>query len=366
MKRPNISFLIDSLNDGGSERQLTIIIRNLLDCGVAVSVFSWSGQPTDKYVADLRNWGVEITFLASLSKKQRIHKIRKSLKKQCSTLISFSFHLNFVAVLCTIGKPLKAIGSIRSSYNNIEPPISTLSRILHFFLTKRILSNNQRALKELKSAGRKWLYPDKLTYLSNKMKVPPLISTPIGSTPLKSVSVGRIDDNKRIDWIIKAVYQLKQAGVLVEHVHAGEGLLKKEMEKLKGELEISDRFHFAGKVNNIPAFLQKADLFLHAAYSEGSPNVLMEAAAHGIPVVSTDCGDAGVITPHESCGLIANADNWDEWYSMVHELATSSKKRSRFAVAAHSHVSEQFSAQNLRKDLLQLFDTYKIKLPCAE
>jgi glycosyltransferase involved in cell wall biosynthesis len=58
--------------------------------------------------------------------------------------------------------------------------------------------------------------------------------------------------------------------------------------------------HFTGWVphEDLPAYYNLADVLLHPSNSEGLPNVILEALAHGLPVVATDSG--GEVPVHVS------------------------------------------------------------------
>ncbi len=79
------------------------------------------------------------------------------------------------------------------------------------------------------------------------------------------------------------------------------------MEKLISDLNIGNRVWLPGHQENPYKFMAKADLFVLSSLWEGCPNVLIEAMALGIPVVSTDCpsgpreilnsGEYGMLVP---------------------------------------------------------------------
>lgn len=69
----------------------------------------------------------------------------------------------------------------------------------------------------------------------------------------------------------------------------GDGPKRKEIESLVLELNLSGRVHLPGYLDNPFSVYQGAELFVLSSVFEGFGNVLIEALALGIPVVSTRC-----------------------------------------------------------------------------
>lgn len=76
--------------------------------------------------------------------------------------------------------------------------------------------------------------------------------------------------------------------------------------RLANKLGLADKIQFFSGRDDIPRFLAAADMLIHPAYSEAAGNVLLEALAAGLPVVTTDvCGyahyineaDGGMVLP---------------------------------------------------------------------
>lgn len=82
----------------------------------------------------------------------------------------------------------------------------------------------------------------------------------------------------------------------------GDGELKNELEELVKKLELEEHVFFLGFISNAHKFLRQCDLFVLTSLFEGLGNVLLEAMALGLPVISTDCksGPREIIAPNSN------------------------------------------------------------------
>jgi len=69
----------------------------------------------------------------------------------------------------------------------------------------------------------------------------------------------------------------------------GEGPERPRLEALAGDLGIADAVTFGGHQPTPHGYISAADVFVMSSRSEGFGNVIVEALACGVPVVSTDC-----------------------------------------------------------------------------
>lgn len=69
----------------------------------------------------------------------------------------------------------------------------------------------------------------------------------------------------------------------------GEGYLRPRIEKMAARMGLGETVRFMGHVPAIDPFLPEADALFVSSTFEGGPAVAVEALAHGVPVVSTDC-----------------------------------------------------------------------------
>lgn len=75
---------------------------------------------------------------------------------------------------------------------------------------------------------------------------------------------------------------------------------------LAQKLGINERLQFLAGRDDIPRFLQGADVLIHPAYRENTGTVLLESAVAGLPVLTTGvCGYSTYIRDHD-CGIVIN------------------------------------------------------------
>lgn len=129
------------------------------------------------------------------------------------------------------------------------------------------------------------------------------------------VSVGHLVRGKGHDKVIRAVAELRRIGLPVRLLIAGApgrtGPCEHELRNLVSELDLESAVTFLGSVprEEVPNVLSASNVLCLASSREGWPNVLNEALACGIPVVSTDVGAAREIVLHDDLGYIVPVDD---------------------------------------------------------
>ncbi|MGE4351542.1 MAG: glycosyltransferase, partial [Bdellovibrionales bacterium] len=104
------------------------------------------------------------------------------------------------------------------------------------------------------------------------------------------VSVGRLLKNKDYLTVIDAFTRLRQQLPQARLLILGEGEERAVLEASIREKNLEDAVSLPGPVPNVFPYLKAADLFVLASHSEAFGNVIVEALACGVPIVSTDSG----------------------------------------------------------------------------
>lgn len=111
-----------------------------------------------------------------------------------------------------------------------------------------------------------------------------------------------------------------------------------------------------GHREDMPAVLSAATIVVLPSYSEGLPKVLLEAAACGRPVVTTDvpgCRDA--IVPGET-GLLVPAKDYRALAEAIFSLLNDPEKCSAMGRAGRVLAEQSFDVNNVVKVHLQIYD----------
>ncbi|HET7143044.1 MAG TPA: glycosyltransferase [Anaerolineales bacterium] len=117
------------------------------------------------------------------------------------------------------------------------------------------------------------------------------------------LSVGRVDPEKRLDFLIDAFARMADRVPQAQLVFAGDGSARKKLEEHAAATNVNDRIHFLGMVNRaeLPDLLHDATIFLSASTTEVHPISVIEAIASGLPLVAVqDEAFEGMIIENEN------------------------------------------------------------------
>ena len=107
------------------------------------------------------------------------------------------------------------------------------------------------------------------------------------ATKFNIITIGRLDIGKNHKMIINAINKLNNTNI---HLYIiGSGPMQSELEDLVEKLNLKNQVFLLGYQANPYGYLKSANLFAFGSNHEGFPNVLLEAMACNIPIISTNC-----------------------------------------------------------------------------
>jgi len=124
------------------------------------------------------------------------------------------------------------------------------------------------------------------------------------------VNVGRVVPSKQQDHAIRIVHEMRQKGVKAHLVIVGEAILEEEKEYGKALMEVARRLKmeehvtFTGYRDDALEVMAASNVVLHTSLYEGLPNILVESALVGVPVVTYAVSGAAELVTNGVTGFI--------------------------------------------------------------
>ncbi len=182
-------------------------------------------------------------------------------------------------------------------------------------------------------------------------------------TRVRLLAVGRLVRKKGLDTFVDACAVLRSRGVDFEAVIAGErGDHERAVRARVAATDLEERVSFLGPLTQTGLFeeYQRASVFalpcrvLEDGDRDGIPNVLMEAMACRLPVVTTGVSGITELVRDGENGLIVEPDRPTDLADALHRLIKDPELARHLAERGHSTISEQFDAASTAAEMASL------------
>ncbi len=354
-----ISFLAGTLGGGGAERQLFYMLQTLRDAGAEARVLSLDrGACWEQPIRDL---GIPVTWVGQdRSRPRRLGRIICALIRHPSEVIqSQHFYTNAYAGAAARALRRVSIGALRSNGRFDLLGCGRLGGLLNLRLPHRLAANSENglafAIRHGVIAARASLLPNAVDTAWFK----PAANS--ADDPLQILAVGRLTREKRFDRFLQILRQLRQEhGLRARGVVVGAGRpdqdLRPELEHLARSMGLlPDGVVFLGGAPDLRRVYQQSALCLLTSDHEGTPNVLLEAMACGLPVVATRVGGVPEIVRDGWTGFLSAPEDVPGLISAVLRLARRPDLRRQMGARARAHVEERHGLRQLEPHLGRLY-----------
>lgn len=178
------------------------------------------------------------------------------------------------------------------------------------------------------------------------------------------LSVGRLVEKKGFDDLLRALAGLRDTGPPFQaHVY-GDGPLRSRLLSLRDELGLQNHVELVGARDHdgIVAAMASAHLFAltprrtEDGDRDGIPNVLVEAMACGLPVVTTTTGGIPELVLHEENGLVTAPGDVAALTAALHRLLVDTALRRRFGAAGRATVENDYDVAVAARALQAIFE----------
>jgi glycosyltransferase involved in cell wall biosynthesis len=169
--------------------------------------------------------------------------------------------------------------------------------------------------------------------------------------------VANYKPSKGLELLIRAAARLAgpRGRDAIRLVLVGEGKLRPALEALRAELGVDDIVILHGAESEPRTIYGAFDVAVLASESEGLPNVVLEAAAAGLPIVATAAGGTVEIISDGQTGLLVPVGDEDAVVAALARLCDDPRERRRLGEAARLDVTERFGVDRMVAQFATLY-----------
>ncbi|NJM31140.1 MAG: glycosyltransferase family 4 protein, partial [Rhizobiales bacterium] len=287
------ALVMPGLGAGGTERVVSIIANGWAERGWGVSVFAFAPANETPYytfhpkvavhrlgLAPSPYPALQATFMIA----RRIAALRKALRQLSPDIVvSFLTRTNVNTIIAAAGMGLPVVVSERNN-----PELQDVGIWWNWLRARTyprafgLVTMTRGALEFIPEALRQrgWVIPNPVIHPSVPARRP-------GKGVL--TAVGRLVPQKGFDILLSAFAEIAPAFPEWKLVIWGDGPERANLEQIRDRLDLGRRVELPGLSARPGSWMETADAFVLSSRFEGWGNVLTEAMAAGLPVVSFDC-----------------------------------------------------------------------------
>jgi glycosyltransferase involved in cell wall biosynthesis len=174
--------------------------------------------------------------------------------------------------------------------------------------------------------------------------------------PFTFICVARLVYEKGIINLLEAARICSDKGYKFKYLLVGP--LEENSKKLNKNIlsQYEDIVDFLGSRNDVLNLLENSDAFVLPTFREGFSRVLLEAAAVGLPIISTNVTGVRDFTRQNQEAILIEPKNSEALANAMIEMATNKELADKLAENALKHV-KLFSLENVSKQYITIFNT---------
>jgi glycosyltransferase involved in cell wall biosynthesis len=348
-----VTLIAGTLAAGGSEKQLYHAARALKDCRVQVRVCTLTAG--EHYESVLSRCDVPVDRVGQQqSRLARLYSIvRHTLQFQPHVIHSGHSYTNPYTVAAARAVRCIAIGSLRSSAAFCRASNGPITPMFFRGLDALVV-NSMATHHELLNGSYARKTPVK--YLPNCVDFPDEPVAHRDGPSLRVAVLGRLIAVKRVDRFLRALSLARRDEPRLNAIIAGDGPMRRELEEMAArDAVLADSVEFIGQYEDAQSVLLRASMLVHCSESEGSPNVVLEAMAAGLPVIATPAGDVTTLIHDGVNGRLVPSDSIEALAELLIALARSPELRRELGYAGRQIVQRDHSPAMLAARLLGIY-----------
>jgi L-malate glycosyltransferase len=371
--KPNVLFIIDSFEQGGSERQALQLLRQLHASGrTRLHLACLQNRGSLRADADQLGLGeiheYPLTSFYDRNFVLQVRRLRSYLKDhEIDVVHTHCFYTNvFGMTAAAVGRVGARITS-KGETGSLKPMQRRVERIA-FRLAHRLIANCLAVQNQLIREG---VDPARIVQHYNGLDMKrvhvrsglhrgeALAKFGLPQEPKRrfvTIVANLHNPVKDHPMFLRAAARVREAVPDAAFIIAGEGELMASLRALAVQLGIERDVFFIGRCDNVADLLFASDVGVLSSKAEGFANAILEYMAAGLPVVATDVGGVGEAILEGETGHVVPAGDDEKMAERIIQLLNDPARARMMGERGKMIVAEKFSCDRHLRNTLDLYD----------
>ena len=352
----SLFLMINTFETGGSERQFTVLARNISESAFQIHLGCVSRRgPLADQVGDVPEFPLGGSLYGWQSLRARIKLSRHLRSRHVQVAHAFDFYTNLTLIPAARFARVPVIIGSHRQLGDLLSLAKFRAQTTAFRWCDAVTCNSQAAADRLAASG---VPREKLAIIGNALPPaaldPARAALPRRPDTLRVGMVARMNAHyKNHAGFLRIAAQIHQRMPDVEFLLAGDGPLRPELEQQATALGLGGRAIFLGDRRDIPAVLASMDVAVLTSDSESLSNAILEAMAARLPVVAYNVGGNAELINGERGELIGQ--NQNDFANAICRLLSAPHLRRQQGDNARRFVEENFSLDHVRRQYEDLY-----------
>ncbi|MEW6169948.1 MAG: glycosyltransferase [Candidatus Omnitrophota bacterium] len=363
-RKINILHVIWSLEKGGAERFLVLLVKNFDQSrfNSIVCCLNWKGE----WASELEEKGIKVI---ALNKKGKfdicvIYRIICVIRQYKIDIVNT--HLWAADCLGRVAAIFGGVPIIISTVQNVDIWKKFWHKIIDKMLANRTTKfiAVSKAVKEFLINTEK-IPEEKIEIIPNAIDAESLRVNELAGLRVREdlgikneeivlTVIGRLVEQKGHKYLFEALSML-DGRYRVKLLVVGDGPLRESLQFKVNSLQLENKIQFLGQRRDMAEIFNASDGVILPSLYEGLPVSILEAMAVGKPVIATDVGGTCELVKDGETGFLAQAKNSKSLASNIEKLLTSPDKGKKMGERGKELVNNAFSIQAIVKKTADLY-----------
>ena len=341
--------------------QLLKSLKDFNDLDLSVIVLN-----RGRFAAEIENIGIPVDVVdeKQFGFTQLLERVKALIKKKRPDVIHCHLYkLNILAFLAARGKNAASLVSTQHGMPEFigrkwNLKYFALNRI-NFFLLSRwfhatvAVSNNVR-----KALVEQYGFNEKRTFLIyNGAQESDAQSKERTGKNFTIGAAGRYFPVKDFPFMVEIARNALEMESAIRFEIAGDGPEKNRVAEMIRRYGIEESFLLRGFLDDVVPFYTGIDVFMNTSVHEGLPMSILEAMAHGLPIIAPEVGGLGEIIEDGVQGFLIKGRDPKVFANRCVQLYKDKQLRRQMGLAARKRMETVFSNRRMANDYFELYRT---------